>query len=180
MSDELSELDRRLTAATAPECPAHLLSDAETAALREGWLALGELLEAAQPMLDQPVRLRQPPNRRVPVGWRLAGAAALAASVLLGMTLAWQLTRGIRGGSTSSPSEGLAVGVRESKVPPEQPRTVPTDDELVWDDPLDEQIASAGQQILRLQQDWDYLDDAFGPVYHGLEEMEDDLEQSTL
>ena len=180
MSDELNELERRLAAATAPECPAHLLSDAETAALREGWLALGELLEAAQPMLDQPVRLRQPPNRRVPVGWRLAGAAALAASVLLGMTLAWQLTRGSRGGGTSSPSEGLAVAAEEPNAPSEQPRTIPTEDELAWDDPLDEQIALAGQQILGLQQGWDYLDDAFGPVYHGLEAMEDDLDESTL
>jgi uncharacterized protein with von Willebrand factor type A (vWA) domain len=57
---------------------------------------------------------------------------------------------------------------------------MPSEEELVWDDPLDEQIALAGQQVLRLQQDWDSLDDAFGPVYHGLEEMEDELDQSTL
>jgi hypothetical protein len=180
VSDEVNELRRRLTAATAADCPAHLLSDAETAALREGWLALGELLEAAQPTLDEPVRLRQPPPRRVPAGWRLAGAAAVAASVLLGTMLVWQGVDSNRRGGTPSPSGGLARGVEEPDAPSEPLRPMPTEDELAWDDPLDDQIASAGQQILRLQQDWDYLDDAFGPVYHGLEEMEDELDESTL
>ena len=180
MSDELSELQRRLTAATARECPEHLLSDAETAALREGWLALGGLLEVAQPTLDEPVRLRQPPERRPHVRWRLAGAAAVAASVLLGITLAWQWAKGNRGVGTSSPPEGLAAGVEESDGPWERLRPMPTEAELAWDDPLDDQIASAAQQIAHLQQDWDYLDDVFGPVYHGLEEMENELDESTL
>ena len=180
MSDELSELYRRLTAATAPDCPAHLLADAETAALREGWLALGELLEAAQPTLDGPVAIIEPPQRRMPVRWSLVAAAAVAASVLLGMMLVWQLGEGNRRGGTSSPSGELARGVEESDAPSEPLRPMPTEDELAWDDPLDDQIASAGQQIVHLQQDWDSLDDVFGPVYHGLEEMEDELDESTL
>jgi hypothetical protein len=176
VSDELNELERRLTAATEPECPGHLLSDAETAALREGWLALGELLDAAQPALDQPVRLPEPPTRWMSARWKLAAAAALAVTVLLGVTLAWQFVGGNRGGDIASPTEG-----GEGPNAPWEPSfTMPTEEELVWDDPLDEQIALAGEQIVRLQQDWDYLDDAFGPVYSGLEEMEDDLDESTL
>ena len=180
MSDELFELERRLTAATAPECPAYLLSDAETAAMREGWLALGELLEAAQPMLDEPVRLPEPPNRRLSARWKLAATAALAATVLLGVMLGRRFVEGNRQGGIASTPEGVAVGVERPNAPSEQPRTMPTEESLVWDDPLDEEIALAGQQIVRLQQDWGYLNDAFGPVYSGLEEMEDDLDESTL
>ncbi len=179
MSDELNELHRRLTAATAPECPEHLLSDAETAALREGWLALGGLLEVAQPTLDDPVRLRQPSERRLRVRWRLA-AVATAALVLLGITLAWRWAEGNRRSGTSSSSGGLAIGEEESEAASGRSFPMPTEDELLWDDPLDDQIASAAEQIAHFQQDWDYLDDVFGPVHHGLEEMEEDLQQNTL
>ena len=55
-----------------------------------------------------------------------------------------------------------------------------TPDELAWDDSLDQQIASAAQEVVRVQQDWYQLDYAFGPVYHGLEQMEEDLEQGAL
>jgi len=180
VSDGLGELHDRLTAATAPECPAHLLSDAETAALRQGWLALGELLEAARPTGDVSIGLPELPGRRVPARWRLVAAAAVAASVLLGTTLAWQWVAGSRRGGMSPLSEGRAVAVGESDAASEQPWPLPTEDELAWNDPLDDQIARAAQQILRLQQDGNYLDDVFGPFYSGLEEMEEELDESTL
>jgi hypothetical protein len=180
VSDELSELKRRLEAATAPDCPPHLLGDAETAAWREGWLALGELLEAGQPTRHAPVPLWQPPRRPARAVWRRAAAAAVAATLLLSVTLLWQAHRGNRRSGMPSPPQPLAAGLEPSTAPSAEPHTTSTEDELVWDDPLDEQIALAGQQILRLQQDGDYLGDAFGPLYYGLEEMGDELDQNTL
>jgi hypothetical protein len=49
-----------------------------------------------------------------------------------------------------------------------------------WDDPLDQQIASVGQEVVRVQQDWSQADGAFGPLYWGLEEMAEELDQSPL
>ena len=49
-----------------------------------------------------------------------------------------------------------------------------------WDDPLDEQIASAAYELVRIQQDWDQVDGAFGPLHFGMEEMAEELEQSPL
>ena len=54
MTDGQRELERRLERATARQCPAEDSLEPETAALRAGWLALGELLEAAQPQADPP------------------------------------------------------------------------------------------------------------------------------
>ena len=167
MSDELSKLQRQLEQATAAECPPDAPLDAETASLREGWLALGQLLEAAQPALDEPLELPQLPRRRAPARWKLVGIAVLAASLLVGATLAWSLMRARQPGGLSPPPDELASpNVKQ--------------DELHWDDSLDEEIALAGQQLVRIQQDWYYLDDPFGPVQHGLEQVAEDIEDDTL
>lgn len=180
MSDELNELERQLERATAAECPSEALLDAETASLREGWLALGQLLEAARPTLEEPLELPEPARPTWHVRWRLAGVAAVAASILVGLTLVWKSTGTSRPGDPSTLSDEISVDAEQPLPGARQARLVSIPDELNWDDSLDEQITLAAQEVVRIQQDWYYLDDAFGPVYHGLEQMEEDLDQSAL
>lgn len=168
MSDELSKLQRQLEQATAADCPPEVPLDAETASMREGWLALGQLLEAAQPAPDEPPKLRPIPRRTARTRWRLAGIAGLAASLVIGVTLGWSLIVLRHSGSPSPPRGGVAS--QDMKQP----------DELNWDDSLDQQIAQAGRQLISIQQDWYHLDDAFGPVHDGMEQMEKDIDDSTL
>ena len=60
------------------------------------------------------------------------------------------------------------------------PQTAFAEDELAWDDPLDDQLAMAGQEIIRIQQDWQSLDEPYGNVYRGLEQMEEEIQDNTL
>jgi len=182
VSDELNKLQRRLERATAPEQPVDPPEDAETAALGEGWLALGQLLEAAEPW-QEPFELRKQTERTRHVGWRSVVAAATAASFLIGVALAWKLTGGGAPGSEARPSGTVAVNVQQEGgliVSPERTGSESPMADMGWDDPLDQQIASVGQEVVRVQQDWYGADDAFGPVYRGLEQMDEDLAESSL
>lgn len=180
MSDELNELERRLERATAAECPSEPILDAETASLREGWLALGQLLEAVRPQLEQPLQLPEPARPKPLVRWRLAGVAAVAASILVGLTLVWKSIGTSRPSTPSSVSEASAVEAEQPLPARRTTQLASVADELAWDDSLDQQIASAAQAVVRIQQDWYHLDYAFGPVYHGLEQMEEDFDQGAL
>ena len=180
MSNELKKLQQQLERATAAECPSDAAQDAETASLREGWVALGQLLEAAHSGFAEPLRLAEPPERASRIRFRLAMAAAAAASLLVGVTLAWKLSGNGEPSGLSRPSQAIAVNVERSVAGPEQARRVPTSNGLEWDDSLDQQIALAAQEVVRIQQDWNHLGDAFSTVHRGLEEMEEDLDQSPL
>jgi len=183
VSDDLKRLHDRLDRATAAECSLDSVEDTETARLREGWLALGQLLEAAYPAPAEPLELPQPAERKASVRRRLAGAAAVAAALLIGVTLVWTLYgNGVSGGA-SRPTELAVAGaepVEPSVAGPSQVSPLPVAGELDWDDPLDDEIALAAQEVVRIQQDWSLLDDPFGPVHRGLDEMEEDLSQSPL
>ena len=185
MSDELDRLQRQLERATASECSTDGPLDAETASLREGWLALGELLDAAEPSREQPLKLREPLEAGHRTRRKAAAIVALAASLLVGVTLAGQWLRANRpGGLATLSDESLSEIVRADGEPfnPDigELETAPLADWVDWDDPLDQQIASVAQELVRIQQDWDQVDGAFGPLYFGLEEMAEELDESPL
>ena len=168
MNDELSRLQRQMEEATAADCGPDCPHDTETASLRQGWLAFGELLEAAQPMADEPLQLRPMPRRTARSRRLAAGIAAVAASVVVAVTLAWSLLGPKQPADPSTPAGGaVASGAAQT-------------DELDWDDSLDQQIVQAGQQMVRIQQDWYRPDDAFGSVHDGLEQMEKDIDDNLL
>ena len=188
MRDEPSQLRDRLEQATAAECPPDATLDAETASLREGWVALGQLLEAAQPGLDEPFEFRQPLRQTTRTRRRLAAVATLAASLMVAVVLAWALMqRGGLGDRASLPQQIALPGAGQTSKPSValveeiqgEPHADGTDG-FDWSDSLDDQIAMAGQQVVRIQQDWHRLDDAFGPMHRGLEQMEQDIEESEL
>ncbi|HUT89086.1 MAG TPA: hypothetical protein VMY37_06305 [Thermoguttaceae bacterium] len=185
MSDELDRLQRQLERATASECSTDGSLDAETASLREGWVALGELLEAAEPSREQPLELREPlkPGRRT--GRKVAGIVALAASLLVGVTLAGKWIRANRPGRPATRSDASLAEIVQADGEQFNPdagqlETASLADWVDWDDPLDQQIASVAQEVVRIQQDWDQVDGAFGPLYSGLEEMAEELDESPL
>jgi len=185
VSDELDRLKRQLERATASECSTDGSLDAETASLREGWLALGELLEAAEPPVAEPVKLPEPAPPVRCTGRKAAGIAALAVSLLVGLTLAGKWIRADRpGGPATLSDQSLSEIVQADgeQINPDagQLETASLADRVDWDDPLDQQIASVAQELVRIQQDWDQVDGAFGPLYLGLEEMAEELEQSPL
>ena len=188
MSEESDKLRRRLEQATAAELPAAELPaaellDAETASLREGWIALGQLLETAHPVTEQPLDLPHPMPRRAAARWKPAAAAILAASLLVAATLAWSWmqTKGSGGSSQMAEKESKAV-LPVAKTTPVEPDIEPVPDlnDLRWDDSFDEQLAMVGEDVIRVQEDWYGLDDAFGPVQAGLEQVAEDIESDSL
>jgi len=181
VSDELEKLQRRLEEATAADCPRHAPLDADTASLREAWLAFGQLLEAAQPVLHQPPKLPQIPRRAAGIKRPTLGIAALAASLVVGVTVVWMLLgTGHSGDSSAGPGAVASLDTQQPALAKEKPQPAPAAAELRWNDSLDEQLVQVGEEIVRLQQDWYHLDDAFVPVYQGLEQVEKDIEDSTL
>lgn len=181
MSDELNQLRRQLEQATSAEVPPDVSLDDQTRSLRQTWLALGQLLETAQPAPDEPLQLRPMPRRTVRSRWRLAAVAVLAASLLVGVALALSWLGRTPSGQIATPKSSQD---KKSARPEEEqrPPAVVEDqaDEWDWDDSLDEQIAMAGQEVVLVQQGWHDLDDAFGSVQVGLEEIEEDIQDETL
>lgn len=158
MSDDLSELQRRLEQITAGRDAAGAELDPESAELRAAWLAFGELLEADQSGVGSAARpLRLPPTGRRR-GWPLAAVAAMAASVLVAVTVLWH-TRTVTPGPAASGSPA-AVAVKNA-TPPVPLQTAPARSAqpssfvagLSLDDPLDQQIASVGRTIVEIRQD---------------------------
>jgi len=188
MTDGQRELERRLERATARQCPAEDSLEPETAALRAGWLALGELLEAAQPQADPPPRLLslRPVQRRK--RWLPVTMAVTAASVLLAVTVAWSV-RGIRPAAIPSPQPSQVADGRIKPSPAAAKQTLPRTAEQMptasgnaetWDDSLDQEIERAGRAILQAQQDQLASAAASGRFQYQLENLKKDLEDSPL
>ncbi len=188
MSDHPEKLRRQMEQATAPELSPDASLDAQTQSLRRTWLAFGQLLEEGQPEADRPLELGPMPRRARHTGWKLAAAAALAASLVVGVVLAWALIARTWTGGPASPAREVALPDSpqdtEPSTVPEQPapQTVDRDEtvQLAWDDSLDDRIAQVGQEVARSQQGWYGLDDTSGTVWQGFEEIEEDMQDDTL
>ena len=201
MNDEIRKLQHRLELATAadnsPDDPPDGSPEAEQiASLREGWLALGQLLETAQPAPDEPLQLRclqsrRPAPRATSRWWKAVGMAAVAASLAIGVALAWSLLR-IRsvdptqpgremvldsnGSKTQQPDAGLATTATEQAELPD----ISDADALDWDDSLDDQIALVGRRIIQAQGNWYGLDDELSPLREGIDRIKEEFESDTL
>ena len=180
MKSDWSEFELQLERATAAGQSSDVPLDPETASLREGWLALGQLLEAAQGADDPPLELR-PLRRQERTAWRVAAAAALAASLVGAVTLAWNWvnTRHV-GDQTPASTHWASRDSIEAKSAAQPSEPLSPGAELAWNDPLDDEIALAGQEMILVEQDWYRFDQALDAVHYGLEQMHQDLENSTL
>ena len=197
MNDELRKLEHQLEQATpfpgeGAESSPDVLLDCQTASLREGWLIFGQLLEAAQPTPDEPLKLAAfsshgtmgpAATRRSPhaQGSR-AVVSVVAASLLIGVTLMWSVLETTSSNLMVKPSKPVPPTAEdtESNVVQPQHAIELTEVDLQWDDPLDQQIARAGQELTRVEQDWYYVDDAFASVSYALEQTGEEIDDNTL
>lgn len=204
-NEEQQKLREMLERATAQghEMPVDL--DAETSSLREGWLALGKLLEDAQLAAGQSSETWQvtlPPARR---RWPLAVAAAIAASLLLaaGLTLAYRLrvgsnplqpsvptlahddqratspTNDRRETVAQTPNPEPGTSNRESPTLTPEPRT-PSTDQLAWNDSLDDELTVVAQAAALARDDWYARAGGVSAVERGLDQIKKDIEDGTL
>ena len=171
MNDETKNLQRQLEEATAAADAVDASLDAETASLRESWLAFGELLDtAAEPTVEPPEMPRLPRRAVVPRRW-LVVSAALVASLLIAISL---IISAMGPEQTAKPE----IDAPPQVDPPSRAELVA--DELQWDDTLDEQIALAGWRMVHVQGDCYQLDGSFSILRDGIEQMEEDMDKSTL
>ncbi len=198
MSEDIKKLEERLEKATAPGDTIDVGLDAETTSLREGWLALGQLLEAAQPPSAGPPELQYPTpasplRRRKPAAWKTPAAlAALAASLLVAALLTWSFVgeSGVNGRQDQQIVQDEKIETQSpaaiENVPPTalvKDERQPSDsagDDLDWDAPLDTAITAAGQEMLRIQADWYASDDTSSSLYYRMQQMRKDLSDNTL
>lgn len=199
MNDELNQLERRLEQATSRQLPAGASLDSETASLREGWLALGHLLEAAEAASGPAAPLQPAPPSRPRRSWKVLGfVAAAAASLLVAGVLAWELFPGqdsgehaiktpvgskslepaepsrVREKTLVTPSGDLALA---SKTPANAAKTAK---DTSWDGTVDESITKAYRELIRIEQDWTGFNGMSEPVSTKLEEMGQELAKNTI
>ena len=181
---DVEELRRALEQATAAESTAEKEADPQTAGLREAWLALGQLLSAAEPPADwSSAPLVARPARRLRA-WA-AALCAVAASLLIGVAIYGLL--GPKAGpvgpvpspdtmaaAQQTPTEKIAV------APPKQKSAAPADDPTAWDDGMDKQFAAAGQNLISVEQSWSQTSDAADMVRYELQQMEQDVKENEL
>jgi len=198
MNDESKRLQEMLERATAPgdEMPADL--DAETKSLREGWLALGKLLEDAQFASGRSLDSWRVTPRSASRRWPLALVAAVAASLLLavGLTLVSRLmdrpgtaqpnppTMARDDHPASDPGLKSATAVAQSPNTEHQTQEPETqtlnNSDLAWDNSLDEEIETVARAAALARQDWYAGAGNWRSVERGLDEIKKDIEDGTL
>ena len=189
MNEDIKILEEQLEKATAEGDRIDAALDAETVALREGWLALGRLIETAQhasggpPDLQYPAEVA-PARRRKGVGLKtLAGLATLAAALLVAAIVTVSFVQDSPDAAKDQPE--IAQDERGGKQPvlaKDTPKLggADADDVLAWDSSLDTEIAAAGQEMLRIRADWYASADTSSSIYYRMEQMRQELNDNTL
>ena len=188
MNDPLKKLEQQLERATARgRCDDGEL-DPETAQLREAWTALDRLLTAVEPDSQSALgRWSRPPTSR-PRRRFLLPAVALAASLVVGAAATWMWWgAGLPGGDapqTARSDAGRAAPeptvVTKAPANAVAPAASAHDPNPKWDDPLDEQLARLGQEVIRVEQDWGSQAVAHAVNQYQWDQARQDLSGSSL
>ena len=120
MSDEVEKLERMLQRATAAENVPPDDLDGETSRLREGWIAFGRLLEAAEPPAEVSFRCLPLPRKRSQR--RLWSAAGLLAASLLVCAVAMWILQRPSGAKNASPAPVQIASTSAKRPAPPHPR----------------------------------------------------------
>lgn len=184
MTDDRDEFQRRLEQATSRTAPADDAWGPETASLRAGWLALGELLEATGPQGDLPwsgMPADDPLRRKRPRAVGLMGLAALAASALIAAAIAWHAS-GLKTPRASPPPSAPVAGTNPQPTGTPTPRTpvAAAESHSSWDAGLDDDLERAGRAILQAEQDQLAFVTRPSQVHYQLENLKRDLENGPL
>lgn len=195
MNDETKRLQEMLERATAPGDALPEELDAETAALREGWLALSQLLTDAQPATSEPwenwLVTPRPTRHWRPVRWAIAVAASLL--IAAGLAVAYRLQNGGDGVQPNPPTIAQDDHAPAAVVEPapatmvapaaevlQDTQLAAVSDGLEWDDTLDAQITTLAQATALVHEDWYAQAGKLNALGQALDEVKKDIEDGTL
>jgi hypothetical protein len=179
MNDDQELTRTELEQATARQLSPEVPLEPETAALRDGWLALGSLLDGAGQRLDQaalaarlqaelidPPRPVQPARHATGSSWwpAIVGTA-------LALTMLVAVIRSLPRGAVTKPGGTSGLATNEPDQWPEP---------AAWSDPLDDQIGQAAEQVQALVAQSQGIDDSLTGISHELESMSDELQHGSL
>jgi hypothetical protein len=188
MKDDLEQSLRALEEATAiGDRPTEQL-DAETASLREAWLAFGEMLEAAQsPAYVSPILPEERPGlmaapRHGRRRWqRLLAAGLLAASLLVAAATIWTVSGPERQEKRAgAPTQTVKTTNHGAPTPKRRAESTSTANVPQWDDSLDEQFEQLSWQMLCVQENQAFRTDAFGRAQYRLEQLRETVQADSL
>ncbi len=204
MNDESDQdtlrLKQMLEEVTAAD--ASVSVDAETASLREAWLAFGQLAAAADASLPAmpDLMISIAPRKARRSHW-LGLIAATAAALLVAVTLGWWIRGGSRqqngNGNGGEPAVAHAAAPKQAKpqtMEQGQPKPAVAQGKKamanksktgaaatsVWDDSLETQISSVSRQVGNLEQNWQHRVDDLDLVQYRIDEMSDSLQNDVL
>jgi hypothetical protein len=212
MNEDELKLERRLNEATrcdgegsqAGDAEGSHARDAETAALAEGWQALGHLLESANADFRPELVIKQLRWRRVQRRlWR--GGALLAASLLVGICLTWYVNWGgadnkagdvpggsnmiaanraekRAGGDTASPKNDRPAAIVKPQGTSESPAPTlaASATNSTWDQSLDDQISEADDSVRTAETLASRSDDQIEQLDRQLTSFRQEVEASSL
>ncbi len=203
MTDDETKLERQLRDATGPSSDRDLrapdvstqssdrdTSDPETAALAEGWNALGQLLAAAETDFQPDVVLWQLRRRRFRERMWRGGALAAAAVFLIGTGVVWYLNHGAApNGRPDQPS----IASTDTTKPPVIPNrkindALPAPTSLAdsatastgWDQSLDQQITEADESVQSAKSPGNASDDLIDQLDKQLVSFRQEVEANSL
>jgi hypothetical protein len=191
MSDDLHELEQRMEQATAPRLQAGSDLEPEIASLRSGWLALEELLVAAEPQIKPPVRsvpvVPAPPRKRR----MLLRLVALAASLLVVVSVISYIARHKPTDVDLAKKESIAPpmkqepAVAENRITPspspmKKATAAANKSELAWDDTFDQELSSADFAVRQAQMDKFAFASKSSQIQYQIEGLRDEIEGNNL
>jgi hypothetical protein len=178
MSGNVDKLQAMLEQATGPDDASANTSDPQAERLRETWLAFGQLLEAAQPATDvsllplgEEQGMRAEPRLVRPHLWCVTGAAALAASLLIGLATVWMLNGANRQSHIGADAQQTASNQPQSNTPAAS---------TAWDDPLDQQIAELSQQLDNAKAGQLTMTDEFSEIQDRMKQFNQEVTADSL
>jgi hypothetical protein len=203
MNEDELKLDRQLSEATRGDAGRCHAPDAETAALADAWQALGHLLERANADFRPELVIKQLRWRLLRQRlWRRGGL--LAATLLIGLGIAWCVNRGSAdkpagalpgganmivthrpekpaGGDVASPkSEKPAVVQSPATSKSPTPTLAASATNSGWDQSLDDQITEADDSVRTAETLGSRGDDQIEQLDRELVSFRQDVEASSL
>ncbi|MEN6458953.1 MAG: hypothetical protein ABFC63_08475 [Thermoguttaceae bacterium] len=198
-NNNLDKLQQLLEQATAqPQLQDGLTGEA--AKLNEAWTAFVHLVEAAEPAGEPEILRWSMPQSTVTAASRphrltLSATAMLAASLLIGIVVAWSYLAGQSDKSSQQPvaidrqvkplEKHTATQVAKSQEVnnPKEVASVASRNATTtpkWDDSWDEQVSNMGKDVLYAQHELYAGPDAAGSLQYGIEQMQQEMTGNNL
>jgi hypothetical protein len=205
MNQPIDKSQENIELATSPLRPEQEL-DAETAALRETWLAWGQLLEACDAGEEPAIAWRTPPAPARRRSWLPLAASVLAASLVVAAALSWTgrptnrqpAVAALPQPAVATPGKGSPAAANQvaSAVPKATPIPKSVVNNAVVDkktvaaaaatqqpqseEAIDQQIAEVGQQFVAVRQEWSSAPDPFLAAHYTAQAVQHDVDTGGL